>query len=222
MVLLGFQYTIHRSSEEKVSWQCVVRNCKGKAQSDDQQGTNADQRGTHNHEPNFGEAKATLAVSAMKRRGAEETHTPPSIITRDALAIVDSETRVAMPNEDVLKRTVRRVRRGNQEPLPRTLDDVEQLPERFHSVGGHNWLMHDSGQEAPHRIILFGLRTTIAMMSRSTIWLMDGTFKTTPTVVAQLYVIHYQTGDHVLPGIFQNGRLKFMRTVRHVARAEMN
>ena len=31
---------------------------------------------------------------------------------------------------------------------------------------------------------------------------MDGTFKTRPLLVAQLYIVHYQTGDHVVPGLF--------------------
>ena len=31
---------------------------------------------------------------------------------------------------------------------------------------------------------------------------MDGTFKSRPLLFAQLYVIHYQNDDHVIPGVF--------------------
>ena len=33
-------------------------------------------------------------------------------------------------------------------------------------------------------------------------WYMDGTFKTRPLLFAQLYVVHYQYHEHVIPGIF--------------------
>ena len=39
-------------------------------------------------------------------------------------------------------------------------------------------------------------------MSRSNLWLMDGTFKTAPLITSQLYVIHYDMNGHVLPGVF--------------------
>ena len=39
-------------------------------------------------------------------------------------------------------------------------------------------------------------------MSRSRMWYLDGTFKSRPLLFAQLYCVHYDYQDHVIPGVF--------------------
>ena len=39
-------------------------------------------------------------------------------------------------------------------------------------------------------------------MARSRMWYLDGTFKSRPLLFAQLYCVHYDYQDHVIPGVF--------------------
>ena len=106
-----------------------------------------------------------------------------------------------MPNEGSLKRSLQRLRRRDNPPLPSSLEELENIPERYQSINGARWLLHDSvGRD--NRFLLFGRTSAINQMSRSRMWYMDGTFKSRPLLFAQLYVIHYRYQEHVIPGMF--------------------
>lgn len=203
MLLGGYSYVIHRSNAGNVRWQCTVRNCKGKARTEDEHGRNPNVTQDHNlHDPDFGLTKATAAVDSMKRRAELEPHTQPSIITRDGFAGVDSETNVSMPKEETIKRVLRRKRQNQLLPLPKSLHDLEVLPADYQTCDSEQWLILDNGVDAENRLLLFGKQSTLRQMARAGLWLMDGTFKSRPLLMGQLYVIHYQIGDHVIPGLF--------------------
>jgi hypothetical protein len=56
-----------------------------------------------------------------------------------------------------------------------------------------------------NRILLFATQANIQRLSRASFWLMDGTFKTVPTVFRQLYTIHAPVGgenSRILPLVF--------------------
>ena len=204
-VVNGFLYTKHRTGPDGwTQWHCVRREtCKGRIRICPAE-TNYAEVNDHDHVPSFGEAKAAIAVAGLKRRAEEQLHTPPSLITQETVANADSETTLALPKESTLKKQVQRIRSRNLPPLPTCLVQIEALPPRYTSIDGEQWLIYDSrgAGEEDSRVLVFGRRRTIRDMSRSQVWLMDGTFKSRPLITAQLYVIHYMQDGHVLPGVY--------------------
>ena len=106
-----------------------------------------------------------------------------------------------MPKEASLKAALRRIRRRDNPRLPASLSELTRIPDKYRSINGDQWLIRHSMTENC-RYLLFGCNQTINAMSRSRIWYLDGTFKCRPLLFAQLYVIHYEYQDHVIPGIF--------------------
>lgn len=52
------------------------------------------------------------------------------------------------------------------------------------------------------KIIILGTIPILKQMAQSKLWLMDGTFYVVPCVMKQLFSIHFQTNNEILPGVF--------------------
>ncbi|CAG8736097.1 11310_t:CDS:2, partial [Dentiscutata heterogama] len=85
------------------------------------------------------------------------------------------------------------------------LDDINIPDSLCSTLSGENFLIRDSIIEK-ERILLFTTKANIQHLSNSLYWMMDGTFKTVPTIFHQLYTIHAPvgTGDNsrVLPLVY--------------------
>ena len=141
-----------------------------------------------------------MAVAAVKRNAAEEVNVNPVHLTQQALSQVDSETLVSMPKEKSLKKAIQRERNKTQPTLPSSFAELEEIPARYRTIDGENWLLHDSGCDDDHRIVLFGHNSALTEMAHSPLWYMDGTFKSRPLIAAQLYVVHFERHENVLFG----------------------
>ena len=56
------------------------------------------------------------------------------------------------------------------------------------------------------KVLIFTTSNNINYLSRSSFWIMDGTFKTVPTIFTQLYAIHGSVGSNensrIMPLVF--------------------
>lgn len=201
VLLKGFGYTLHRKGKGTF-WHCERRTdtCKGRLWVSDSE-HHWEERGNHNHQPDFGKEKAAKAKNELKRRVREKPNTDPATITQQIFGNADEETLSALPKENSLKRTAQRTRREGQPELPTSLDDLVEIPERYRQVQGENWLLHDNGPNAQHRLIVFARPHTLRLMSSSTTWFGDGTFKTAPSLVRQIYTIHFNHHENVVLGV---------------------
>ena len=155
----------------------------------------------HNHIPDFGAVNAAKLMAGAKKRCTDEPNLLPALLSREAYSRADDEALVALPKENSLKKALRRLRRSEFQRLPASLQDLENIPETYQVINGNRWLMHDSADN-DHRFLMFGRASATNAMSRSRIWFMDGTFKSRPLLFAQLFVIHYDYQDHVIPGVY--------------------
>ncbi|KAJ9048334.1 hypothetical protein DSO57_1039736 [Entomophthora muscae] len=64
------------------------------------------------------------------------------------------------------------------------------------------FLLHDDGQHAPECIICFATLQDLCNLLNCKTWLADGTFFTCPKLFSQLWNIHGQVGNLVLPLVF--------------------
>ena len=205
-VINGYIYTRQRAgTEHKWSqWFCTkrVEGCSGRVHISPGE-TDFKLTCNHNHIPNYGEAKAKLIVSSVKRRATEEPNLAPMHVTQDALTQSDAETLAALPKEASLKRAIQRERRKHQPALPTSISDLEEVPDMYSYVNGENWVLFDNRHdENNNRVIIFGLQESIRNMVRSKLWFGDGTFQCVPKIFTQLYTLHYEINDNVLHGCF--------------------
>ena len=87
---------------------------------------------------------------------------------------------------------------------PQTIEEIN-VPDSLRStLNGDTFLLRDS-EIGNDRILLFATQANIRRLSQASFWLMDGTFKTVPTVFRQMYSIHAPVGgenSRILPLVY--------------------
>lgn len=152
----------------------------------------------HTHTGNIANALSRKAVGKMKEHMAENIATP-SASQGSVVANLDDHVLMALPKRASLSRVLRRHRQiksmaANGAALPPIPTDVNfDLPPRF-----QNFLLHDS-RPGGDRLLIFGDRELLRGLSRSELWLADGTFKVVPTLLYQLYSIHFSFAGGINP-----------------------
>ncbi|KFD69465.1 hypothetical protein M514_18337 [Trichuris suis] len=96
---------------------------------------------------------------------------------------------------------IRRVRKSHQYVEPRTLAEVHVPEELQRTLDGDLFLAKDPvvGED---RILLFTTRTNVDKLAHAPVCIMDGTFKTAPTVFYQIYIIHAPVGSRIFPLVY--------------------
>uniref|UniRef100_A0A914VXP2 MULE transposase domain-containing protein n=1 Tax=Plectus sambesii TaxID=2011161 RepID=A0A914VXP2_9BILA len=65
-----------------------------------------------------------------------------------------------------------------------------------------NFFLYDSGADDEHWMLMFGTTNSIASLGRSPTIHADGTFRITPELFKQVYVLHYKEHGRLYPGVF--------------------
>lgn len=153
----------------------------------------------HNHSGNVATALARKAVGDMKER-MTETIANPSSAQAAVIVNLPGHVQMALPKRVSLSRVLRRHRQiksmvDNNEtttpPIPTDMNFI--IPGRF-----QDFLLYDSGP-GTDRLIIFGDRELLSVLSRAELWLADGTFKVVPSLFFQLYSIHFDLANGLSP-----------------------
>jgi len=80
------------------------------------------------------------------------------------------------------------------------------IPEDLkHKLNGELFLINES-EIGKDKILLFTTLANLRKLEEAKYWIMDGTFKTVPTILHQLYSIHapvgHDTNSQILPLVF--------------------
>ena len=140
----GFTYTRHRAGANGSTWHCTQRHssCKGRikvnSEENDLQVVKA-----HNHLPDFCAVKAEKLIARAKKRCSEEPNILPAVLTRETYSRADDDALLALPRENSLKATLRRIRRKDVPQLPGSLEELENIPEKYQMINGVRWLIHE-------------------------------------------------------------------------------
>lgn len=111
---------------------------------------------------------------------------------------VDPMVLSQLPERENLKSSMRRVRRRELPPNPKSLSDLEEIPERYtKTLGGESFLLYDSASDTDHegegRILVFSTRRNMEILAQSNTWYLDGTFKVSPNIFTQVpYIFHFE------------------------------
>jgi len=98
-----------------------------------------------------------------------------------------------LPSRDALQQSINRTRSSSLPIEPETLDDLVIPDDLTKTLNGSDFLVRDFVMDRD-RILLFTTIANIQNLQQSSFWIMDGTFKTDPTLFRQLYTIHERVG----------------------------
>lgn len=134
----------------------------------------------HSHPPNHEECEAEIVKFRMKQR-ANTLDATPSLILRTELANVPAGVLSQLPERENLKQSLRRKRRRELPPNPKSLAELDVLPDNYKkTLLGDNFLIYDSKEENDDmegRVIVFSTRRNLELLVQSSTWFLDGTFK---------------------------------------------
>ena len=204
----GYLLVKERVLKNTYYWCCEKRKsdkCKGRAITIFYDGSHYLQKHSkHIHAPQASSGNVAKAIACIKQQ-ALETRDQPMQIIQSNIINVSEETASNLPSQNALRMKIKRIRRTEIPPQPKTLDEINVPVALCYTLSGSLFLIKDAkiNQE---RILLFTTTTNIQHLSQATFWIMDGTFKTVPTVFYQLYTIHAPVGaednSRILPLVY--------------------
>ncbi|KAJ3645124.1 hypothetical protein Zmor_022811 [Zophobas morio] len=107
-----------------------------------------------------------------------------------------------LPTVSSLSRSIRHAReKENSGPsVPLSLSELTIPAQYQNTAKGDKFLLYDSKDD--DRVLIFGTKKNLELLSNSTTWMMDGTFQTVPALFYQLYTIHGEVRNAYFPLVF--------------------
>uniref|UniRef100_A0A1I8AAZ0 MULE domain-containing protein n=1 Tax=Steinernema glaseri TaxID=37863 RepID=A0A1I8AAZ0_9BILA len=141
-------------------------------------------------------------IKADIRKRALSSAESARTLVRECLAGASDAAIVHLPEDTSMTTTVKRSRTDQARRLPHTLAEIE-LPQVLTSTDRpENFVMIDTGKEDVERIIVLASRTDLDRLCTCQTWLADGTFKASPEMFDQLWVLHGIVHNRVLPFVY--------------------
>ncbi|XP_051162212.1 uncharacterized protein LOC127282157 [Leptopilina boulardi] len=149
----------HRGGKnDKRYWDCEKvrrKECKERAITQHTEtgiivlkGPTGEKKSEHSHAPNQENLKAEIVKVNLKRRAEEQPECPPAQILRDNLGNLSAAILAKLPERENLKKSMRRERRRQLPPNPKTLEDVIELPEFYRkTLSNERFLIYDSRED---------------------------------------------------------------------------
>ena len=149
----------------------------------------------HNHAAEASRFFSLKACNQMKEL-AEITNDAPVQIITNVIAKTPRDIQPCLPQKNALRQQIKRAKRlCDEETEPKSLNEFT-LPDIYSTtLSGLSFakdIIHGT-----ERILLFTTTENLRWLQEAKFWIMDGTFKTVPTLFRQLYSIHAPAGGNV-------------------------
>ena len=159
----GYMYKRSKIIGSRTNWDCVKvrdKECHDRAISvAAPNGQIAIAKGPdvspHEHPQNREESEAEKTRLLLKRKAVTHEKDPPAALVREELAGLSAGVLSQLPERENLKQSIRQVRKKDDVRSPRSLADLEVIPEQ----------------------LIFGTRRNIELLCTSPTWFFDGTFQ---------------------------------------------
>ncbi|CAF2374898.1 unnamed protein product [Rotaria sp. Silwood2] len=149
----------------------------------------------HNHAPEASQPEALKTCNQMKEL-AQISNDQPAQIISNIIATTSREIQPCLPRKDALRQQIKRAKRiCDEEVEPKTLGDFT-LPDAYSITLSRMDFAKDI-TDGTERILLFTTSENLKWLQEAKFWIMDGTFKTVPTLFRRLYSIHAPAGGNV-------------------------
>jgi MULE transposase domain/FLYWCH zinc finger domain len=148
----------------------------------------------HNHAAEASRVNVVKTINILKER-AQQTNDQPAQVIQTIVAQSSQETYPYLPSHSALRQSIKRIRHVDLPAEPQSLENLI-IPESMKkTLNGSNFLIKDSTL-GHNRILIFTTIANLKQLELSSFWVMDGTFKTVPTIFKQLYTIHGSVGGN--------------------------
>ena len=181
-----------------IRWECSERKsqqCEAKltTKKDDNSITS---QTPHSHAGNPAKIAVLKQKLNLKRKIQESAITGCSkqAAISESLSNLTPSERLHFGRTDSLKRNLNRIAAKGRPADPASLEKLEIVHPFNKTKDGRNFLIDDNTNTST-RIIVWGSDICIAHLAESDVWMMDGTFKITPPMFYQLYVIRAPLED---------------------------
>lgn len=158
--------------------------------------------GVHSHEPDPAKVEVKKAIRKIQHEASTSTATPAQILANH-LPSLSPAAFGKLPRSDHIKRGIRNVRCKTSGSLvvPHRREDIN-LPTAFTMTKSNNkFLLFDSGP-SPDRIMMFATAENLEFLKNADVMLIDGTFKSSPVLFAQLFVFHGFRSNTSFPCVY--------------------
>ncbi|KAL0840918.1 hypothetical protein ABMA28_014716 [Loxostege sticticalis] len=190
----GFTYENCAKISDKYYWYCELRRdkvnrCTASMSTTLNDGSHIVHKSSdnHNHGPNPSRKPVRDFIENMKK--AAESEMKVCKIIQTSKASVPSSVVECLPSTSALKQTIYRHRR-KKDVVKEPNDIFFKINESLTSFDGENFVIKDCIFEENKRVILMSTLNLMTILSKSTYWILDGTFKVAPSLFTQLYTIH--------------------------------
>jgi len=206
LILNGFTYIIERIKDveaESYAWRCTKyteRECRARVHTC--QGKVLKSSENHNHSAVHGEIGVRVVTARLKNEAKETTKSTAEILC-SATEGLSLEVVSSLPKLNSLKKKVQSVRNKDNKVInPATLRDLE-IPEKYAILSsGEQFLLFDSRSDNGNRVIIFGTQKNLKHLQSCPHWFSDGTFKSSPLLFEQLFVVLGKSGDVTVPLLY--------------------
>ncbi|KAF0761068.1 Uncharacterized protein FWK35_00007573 [Aphis craccivora] len=156
----------------------------------------------HNHAPEASRALVAIANSILKDT-AQSTTNKPSQIIQYTQSNISENIKPYLPSYEAQRKKIMRTRITHHHTEPNSIDDLN-IPDNLKKILFDQILLIK--ESVIDKILVFSTVDNVKKLSQSMFWIVDGTFKTVPTIFTQLYTIHAQVGfcenSRVLPLVY--------------------
>ncbi|CAG8662727.1 6134_t:CDS:1, partial [Dentiscutata heterogama] len=135
------------------------------------------------------------------RERASQTREKPSQIIQDIVINMPEESFSYMPSNEAIRKQISRTRNRNMPTQPQTLENINVPDQLRTTIRGEQFLAKDI-EFNNEKIMIFCTSNNLQYLEEARYWLMDGTFKTVPTLFRQLYTIHAIVGGESNSRVF--------------------
>lgn len=150
----------------------------------------------HSHAPKATSLKSAQVLSAIKTSAKTNTDSARELVVK-AMGSADAPTVAALPGIKNLRRTAARyLDNGGIAHTPASVHEIVLNEANTTTARGDEFLLFDSAKDevpAPDeskRLIVFGTRGNLKILTMCDTIAMDGTFKIAPPLFKQLFTIH--------------------------------
>ena len=195
----GYYYTRNSATKTVSYWRCEDRMCHGRLILS--RNNKIIKTSDHNHAGGAEKVHVLQAKNKITEKASTTSETPAAIVS-EVVNEVPECSQSLLPTIASMTRNIRKVRSKQFPKLPTSLADID-VQGRFRiTVGGENWLLHDSGQDDEDRVLIFAAPSALHKLGSSKHWFADGTFETCPNIFYQIYTIHAEIHGEIHPLLF--------------------
>ncbi|XP_068234292.1 uncharacterized protein [Palaemon carinicauda] len=192
-----------KTNGEKTIWKCdqsYTKKCHARVHTNNE--SIIKRLGEHNHAGDIARVGTAKVINITKEKAIKTQETTHCIATQ-AYVGVSQAVAGQLPISQYLKRNLQNARNVAAQVPANPVSLLElSIPPKYRITHPHQQFLLFDNDDGSDRIIIFSTRKNLQVLSSASYWYADGTFKITPPLFHQLYSIHGNVNDDVLPLVF--------------------